>query len=79
VAGAFSIHGVAVTGAGRVPVPHLLGEGRPKPPSLLDAMRNSLTESSIMAHHGDGVPLRVEPMKTVLESYLLGDRLRLLK
>jgi hypothetical protein len=76
VAGAFSIHGVVVMGAGGVPVPRLLGEGRLKLPSLLDAMRNSLMESSIMAHHGGGVSLRVEPMKTAVELPLLGERLR---
>jgi hypothetical protein len=32
---------------------------------------NSLVESSIMAHCGDGGPLRVEPMKVVPESPLL--------
>jgi hypothetical protein len=79
VAGAFSIHDVAVTGAAGAPVSCLLGEGRPKPPSLLDAMRNSLVESSIMAHYKDGVPLRVESMKAVPESLLLGERLRPLK
>jgi hypothetical protein len=31
----------------------LLGEGRPKPPSLLDTMSNSSMEYSIMAHHRD--------------------------
>jgi hypothetical protein len=39
------------------PVSRLLGEGRPKLPSPLDVMRNYSIESSIMAHHGDGVPL----------------------
>jgi hypothetical protein len=32
-----------------------------------------------MAHRGDGVPLRVEPMKAAPELPLLGERLRLLK
>jgi hypothetical protein len=73
---ALSILGVVVTGAGGAPVPHLLGEGRPKPPSPLDAMMNSSTESSIMARHRDGVPWQVEPMKVALESPLLGERLR---
>jgi hypothetical protein len=53
----------------------LLGEGRAKPPPL-DAMRNSSVESSIMAYHGDSVPLRVEPMKVVPELPLLGERLK---
>jgi hypothetical protein len=45
-------HGVVVTRAGEAPALRLLGEGRPKLPSLLDAMRNSLVESSIMACRG---------------------------
>jgi hypothetical protein len=73
------IHGVVVTGAGGAPVSRLLGEGRLKPPSPLDAVRNSSMESSIMAYHGDGVLLRVEPMKVVPKSPLLGERLRPLK
>jgi hypothetical protein len=35
VVGAFSSHGVVVTGASEAPVPRLLGEERPEPPSLL--------------------------------------------
>jgi hypothetical protein len=54
---AFSIYGVVVMGAGEVLMLHLLGEGRPKPSSPLDAIRNSLAESYIMAHHGDEAPL----------------------
>jgi hypothetical protein len=57
VAGAFSIHGGVVKGAGGAPMPCLLGERRPRLPSPPDAMRNSLAESSIMARCGDGVPL----------------------
>jgi hypothetical protein len=53
----FSIHGVVVTGVGGAAVQRLLGEGRLKPPSPLDTVRNSSAKSSIMAHHGDGVPL----------------------
>jgi hypothetical protein len=60
-------------------VPSLLGEGRPEHPLLLDAVWNSSVESSIMARHGDGGPLQVEPMKAVPESLLLGERLRPLK
>jgi hypothetical protein len=67
---------VATMGAGRVPVPHLLGEGRPKLQSPLDVMRNSSVESSIMARRGVGAPLRVEPMKMTPASPLLGERLR---
>jgi hypothetical protein len=33
VAGAFSIHGVVMTGVNGAPMPYLLGEGRPEPPS----------------------------------------------
>jgi hypothetical protein len=49
VVGAFSIHGVVVAGVSEALVLHLLGKGRPKHPSLCDAMRNSSVESSIMA------------------------------
>jgi hypothetical protein len=76
VTGAFSVQGVVVMGAGGAPVPCLLGEGRTKPPSLLDAMRNFSEKSSIMARCGDGVPLRVELVKVASESPLLGERLR---
>jgi hypothetical protein len=79
MARAFSIHGVVVMGAGEAPVPCLLGEGSLKPLSPLDAMRNSSVESSIMARHGDEAPLRVDPMKVLHESPLLGERLRPLK
>jgi hypothetical protein len=51
--GAFSIHGVIVTGVGEAPVLCLMGVGRPKPLFPLDVMRNSSVESSIMARHGD--------------------------
>jgi hypothetical protein len=74
-----SCHGVIVMGVGKAPTPSLLGEGRPHHPPPLQAMWNSLVESSIMAHCGDGGPLRVEPMKVVPEFLLLGERLRLPK
>jgi hypothetical protein len=48
---------VVVMGEGGKPVSCLLGEGRSKHPSLLDAVRNSSVESSIMAPYGDGLPL----------------------
>jgi hypothetical protein len=79
MAGASSCHGVVVTGAGGAPAPSLLGQGRPVPPSLLEVVWNSSVESSIMAHRGDGDPLRVEPMKVVSESFLLEERLGPLK
>jgi hypothetical protein len=66
-------------GAGGTTMPHLLGEGRLKPPSLLDVVRNFSVKSSIMACRRDGVPLRVEPMKAAPESPLLGEGLRPLK
>jgi hypothetical protein len=72
----FSIHGAVVMGANEAPVPRLPGEGRPKPPSPLDAMRNSSAESSIMACREDEAPLRVEPMKVVPKSPLLEERLK---
>jgi hypothetical protein len=56
-------HGVVVKGASEAPVPCLLGEGRLKLPSPLDAVRNSSVESSIMPRHGVDAPLQVEPMK----------------
>jgi hypothetical protein len=42
-------------------------------------MWNSSVLSSIMARHGEGVPLLVVLMKAVPESLLLGETLRLLK
>jgi hypothetical protein len=79
VAKAFSIHGVAVMGPGGAYVVCLLGEGRPEPPSPFGAVRNSSVESSIMAYRGDGIPLRLEPMKATPESPLLGERFTPLK
>jgi hypothetical protein len=55
---------------------YLLGEWRPKLPSLLGTLRNSSVESPIMVHHGVDVPLRVGPMKAAPASPLLGERLR---
>jgi hypothetical protein len=49
--GALSSH-VVLVGANEPPVLRRLGEGWPKLPSLLDAMRNSSVESSILAHCG---------------------------
>jgi hypothetical protein len=69
-------HGVVAMGVGRAPMPHLLGEGRPKPPTPLDVVRNSSVESSIMAQYGDGVPLQLEPMKAAPELPHLGERVR---
>jgi hypothetical protein len=68
-------HGVVAARAGGAPVPRLLGEGRPKPLSPHDIMRNSSMESSIMAYCRDEATLRVEAMKVVPESPLLGERL----
>jgi hypothetical protein len=70
-----SIHGVVAMGAGEAPVPYLLGEGRSKLPSPLDAVRNSSAESSMMAHREVDASLRVQPMKAALASPL-GERLR---
>jgi hypothetical protein len=55
--GASSIHCMVVMGASEALMPRLLGQGRPKLPSPLDAVRNSSVESFIMAHHGVGAPL----------------------
>jgi hypothetical protein len=49
VAGASSSHGMVVTGVDEAPLSCLQEEGRPEPPSPLEAMKNSLVESSIMA------------------------------
>jgi hypothetical protein len=75
VAGAYSSHGVVVTGAGGALVSCLLEEGRLEPPSPLEAMWNSSVESSIMAYSRDGSSLQVEPMKAASESFLLRERL----
>jgi hypothetical protein len=63
-------------GSEQSPVLLLLGEGGPKLPSPLDIVRNSSTESSIMARRGVDAPLQVEPTKVVPSSPLLGERLR---
>jgi hypothetical protein len=59
-----SSHGVVATVVDGAPVPCLQEEGRPKPPPfLLEAVKNSLAESSIMDCSGDGGPLCGEPTK----------------
>jgi hypothetical protein len=65
MAGAFSFHVVVVVGANEAPMLCCLGEGWLKLPSPVDAVRNSLVESSIVA-----------PMKMAPSLPLLGDRLR---
>jgi hypothetical protein len=57
VTGAFSFHVAAVVGANGAPVLCRVGEGWLQLPSPLDTVRNSLVESSIMAHHGVDAPL----------------------
>jgi hypothetical protein len=54
------------------PVLRHLGERWLKLPFLLDAVRNSSGESSIMARCGVQAPLRVEPTKTAPSLPLLG-------
>jgi hypothetical protein len=44
--------------------------------SLIDAMRNSSLQSSIMVHRGVDAPFQVEPMKVALLSPIPGERLR---
>jgi hypothetical protein len=73
MARAFSIHGVVVAGVSEAPALHLLGEGRLKLPSPLDAVRTSSTETSMMVCHGVDAPQWVQPMKM---GPLQGDRLR---
>jgi hypothetical protein len=79
VAGVFSFRVVVVVGVNEAPVLYHLGEVWPMLPFPLDAMRNSLVESSIVAHCGVHAPLRVEPTKAQPPLPLLGERLRLLK
>jgi hypothetical protein len=71
-----SCHGKVVTGESRGPTPSLLGERRPEPMPPLEAMWNYSVVSSVMAHHVVSGPLRVEALKAVPESLLLGERLR---
>jgi hypothetical protein len=73
MARAFSFHVVVVVGASGAPVLHHLEERWPKLPSPLNAMRNSLGESSIVAHCGVDAPLRGEPTKMVPSLPLLRD------
>jgi hypothetical protein len=54
--GVVSGHGMIVARAVEDPVPCLRGEGRSILPSPFEAVWNSSTESSIMAHSRDGVP-----------------------
>jgi hypothetical protein len=72
VARTFSFHVVVVVGVSEAPVLRLLGEGWPKLPSLLDAVRNSSVESSIMARCEVDAPRQVEPTKAAPSSPLLG-------
>jgi hypothetical protein len=60
-------------------VPCLLGERRSIPPFPFEAMWNSLMESPIMAHSGDGGPPQYEPMTVASEPSFQGGRLRLSK
>jgi hypothetical protein len=53
----FTFHVVVVAGANEAPVLRRLGEGWPRLPFLLDAVRNSSVESSIMALCGVDAPL----------------------
>jgi hypothetical protein len=74
--GVVSGHGMVVAGAVEAPALCLQGKGRLILPSPFEAMWNSLTESSVMDHSGNGVPLRVEPMTAAPEPSLMGERLR---
>jgi hypothetical protein len=65
-------------GAGGVPKLCLWEMGKPELPSLLEAVYNSLVESSRMERN-DGDPLRAILMKMTHELFPLGERLRLLK
>jgi hypothetical protein len=76
VAGAFSFHVAAVVVANEAPMLRRLGEGWPRLPCPLDAVRNSSVESSTMARCGVDALLRVEPTKMVPSLLDLGDRLR---
>jgi hypothetical protein len=74
VVGAFSIQGVVVTGAGGAPVPRLLGEGRPEPPSPLDAVRNSSTNASDLddcCHHIEKVSTSIQMFSIFITSLMI--------
>jgi hypothetical protein len=73
--GVVSGHGIVVAGAVEAPVPCLRGEMRSILPSPSEAVWNFSTESPIMAHSGDGVLLRVEPMTVAPEPSPMGERL----
>jgi hypothetical protein len=75
VAGAFSIHGVVVAGASEALMLCLLGEGRLMVPSPHDAMRKSLVETSIMAHHRVDAPPQVDPVKGAQAAEVVSDEL----
>jgi hypothetical protein len=57
-------------------VPCLQGEGRLILPSPSEVVWNSSIESSVMAHSGDGVPPRVEPMTAAPKPSPMGERHR---
>jgi hypothetical protein len=62
VAATSSSHGVAATGPDGAPVSCLREEGKPKPSSSLEAMKNSSAKASIMAYSVVSGLLRGEPI-----------------
>jgi hypothetical protein len=69
-------HDMVVAGVVEFLVSCLRIEGRLILPSPTEVVWNSSTESPVMAHNGDGVPLRVEPMTAVPKPSSMGERLR---
>jgi hypothetical protein len=69
-------HDMVVVGAGKAPVPLLLGEGRSILPSPSEAVWNSSVESPIMAHNGDDGPPRAEPMTMASKPSPMGEMLK---
>jgi hypothetical protein len=72
----FSGHDMVMAGVSEAPMSCLLGEGTLSPPSLSEAVCNSLVESLVIAYSGDSGLLRVEPMVAASELSLRGERLR---
>jgi hypothetical protein len=68
-------HGMVVAGVVEAPMLCLQEKGRLILPSLSEAMWNSSMESSVMAHYGDCVPSRAEPMMVAPEPSFMGKRL----
>jgi hypothetical protein len=71
-----SSHDMVVAGACKAPILRLLGKGRSILPSSSKVMWNSLAQSPVMAHSGDGGPPWVEPMMMASELSPTGERMK---